>query len=347
MASKTTIADVARASGVSPSTVSRALAGSRLISGETIAKVLAAAEEIGYIPNRNARALSTGDTGVLGLIVPDLANPFFPPMVRAAQHAAEEHDMSVYVADSDNEPRRELTLASRMREQAEGLILASPRLAEAALRRLNRQISCVLINRDIKEIPRILLPAGPTLFAAILKQLQAGGSTSILYVGGPHLSWSETERRAAVTRIAEQSNIPLTVVHCEQGTYSEARQTVANTTITAGSIVVGYDDVIAHGLFDEMTHRGLKVPGDVFLIGCDGVLPVQTSPGIPTVQLDPAQAGAQAVGMLLHPDPVECRTIPGTLRTPDNPSTPQEASHADRRVDVPDRTDTELAAPDR
>ena len=80
-----TIRDVARAAGVSPSTVSRALAMSDLVSPDTRQRVQVAAERLGYRPNRAARGLITGKTGNLGLLVPDLANPFFSSVVKGIQ----------------------------------------------------------------------------------------------------------------------------------------------------------------------------------------------------------------------------------------------------------------------
>lgn len=322
MPRRPTIADVARTAGVATSTVSRALAGSSLIRPDTIQKVLEAATEVGYTPNRNARALSTGDTGVLGLIVPDLANPFFPPMVRAAQHAAEEHDMSVYVADSDNDPARELKLVSRIREQADGIILASSRLSEAALASICGEGDCVLINRDLRGARRILLPAGPALAEAIASRLATTPNASLVYVGGPHRSWSEKERRRAVMTTAGRFSRPVETLHCEEGTYDEARRMGSDLRIRPDTIVFGYDDVIAHGLFDAFAERGLRVPDDLFLMGCDGVLPVETSPSIPTIELDPAGAGRRAVHMLLDPPPGrKAETIPGRLR----PASPRPA----------------------
>src|SRR5882757_3005800 len=99
---RATIRDVARAAGVSVSTVSRVFTRPELFRDETRLKVHAAAEQLNYSPNRNAASLTTGRTANIGLVVPNLANPLFPEMIKAAQHSAREHGLAVLLADSDD-----------------------------------------------------------------------------------------------------------------------------------------------------------------------------------------------------------------------------------------------------
>ena len=102
MPGRSTIQQVARSLGVSPSTVSRAFNAPHLLKEETVSAVVATAERMGYVPNLHARALVTGKTGLIGLIVPDITNPFFPPLVRAAQRAAETRGLSVMIAETNS-----------------------------------------------------------------------------------------------------------------------------------------------------------------------------------------------------------------------------------------------------
>src|SRR5690606_20676084 len=96
-----TIRDVAAAAAVSRSTVSRAFTRPQLLSPETVRHVLAVAARLGYVGNQAARALSTGRFGNIAVVVPDIANPFFPPLVRSLQLAAEAADLAVFLGDSD------------------------------------------------------------------------------------------------------------------------------------------------------------------------------------------------------------------------------------------------------
>ncbi|NUR27961.1 MAG: LacI family DNA-binding transcriptional regulator, partial [Catenulispora sp.] len=123
-----TIRDVAQASDVHISTVSRAFSAPQLVNPETRARVLAAAERLGYRPNRAARALITGRTHNIGLIVADIANPFFPPLIKAAEGEARLHDYQVFIADSNEDPAVEEELVRALAKQVDGILLVSPRL---------------------------------------------------------------------------------------------------------------------------------------------------------------------------------------------------------------------------
>ncbi|WP_309233906.1 LacI family DNA-binding transcriptional regulator [Micromonospora sp. ATA51] len=124
---RATIREVAREAGVSPSTVSRALSMPEMVNPTTRERVLRAAQRLGYAPNRAARGLITGRTGNIGLIVPDLANPFFPSVVKGVQARAREADYAVFLADTDEDPTAEVGLIRVLGKQVDGLILCSPR----------------------------------------------------------------------------------------------------------------------------------------------------------------------------------------------------------------------------
>src|SRR4029079_2212686 len=102
-----TIRDVAGASGVHVSTVSRTFSAPHLVNPETRSRVLATAESLGYRPNRAARALITGRTGNIGLIVADITNPYFPPLIKAAESQARQRDYHIFVADTNEDATTE------------------------------------------------------------------------------------------------------------------------------------------------------------------------------------------------------------------------------------------------
>src|SRR5690625_1875944 len=98
---RVTIYSIARECGVSASTVSRALSRPEVVNAEVREQIHAAANRLGYQPNKAARGLATGKAGMVGLLVPDITNPFFPPLVRAIQQAASTQDRSVLLMDAD------------------------------------------------------------------------------------------------------------------------------------------------------------------------------------------------------------------------------------------------------
>src|SRR2546422_8078672 len=130
-----TIHDVARRAQVSPSTVSRALSASHLVRGATRERVLAAAKELGYQPNPAARSLITGKTGNIGIVVPDLSNPFYPGVVRGIQLRAHQAGYAVFLADSNEDTNAEENLVHAMAKQVDGVIVCAPFASDAVLRR--------------------------------------------------------------------------------------------------------------------------------------------------------------------------------------------------------------------
>ena len=188
-----TIRDVARAAGVSPSTVSRALTMPEMVSPTTRERVRRAADRLDYAPNRAARGLITGRTGNLGLIVPDLANPFFPSIVKAVQSRARESDYAVFVADTDEDADAELGMVRALAKQVDGLLLCSPRMSENDMQAVAAETTIVLLNRRVGRIPAITFDNADGMRQAVA-HLQALGHHKIAWVAGPRASWSSRER---------------------------------------------------------------------------------------------------------------------------------------------------------
>ncbi|WP_422933343.1 LacI family DNA-binding transcriptional regulator [Sinomonas sp. P47F7] len=292
-----TIVELAKLLGVAPSTVSRAFTDPGKLLPETVEKVRRKASEIGYVPNNYARALITGRSSVVGMIVPDIANPFFPPILRHAQRAAEERGLSLILADSDGDPARELQLVGRLTPQVEGLVLAASRLPEKSLVTIADRLPTVLVNRDVAGIPRVLVSADRALDQAVAG-FARDGHWSLAYVGGPPESWSNTQRARQVERSARAQGLDLTLFEAPGGTYSEGFD-VARAVVDAGATaVVAFDDVIAHGLISGFQAAGLSVPLDVSVLGCDDTLTTTTYPPLSSIALDLAGAGRLAVETL-------------------------------------------------
>ena len=152
-----TIGDVATAAGVSRATVSRAFGRPGMLRRETVEHVLAVAGKLGYTPNRVAQALSTGRFANLAVVVPDIANPFFPPLIRAAQGRADRAGFAVFLGDADEDPAREDVLLRQLGTQVEGFVLASSRMSDDRIHAHAARRPLVLVNRDVPGIPRVLI----------------------------------------------------------------------------------------------------------------------------------------------------------------------------------------------
>src|ERR671935_360493 len=139
-ATRRTISDVARLAGVHPSTVSRALHRADLpVSAETRRRVQAAVERLDYRPSAIARGLRLRRTRTLGMLVPDITNPFFPPIIRGAEEAARERGYELVLCNTDDAPDRENASLRLLRErQVDGVLFATNRMADATLAGVRR-----------------------------------------------------------------------------------------------------------------------------------------------------------------------------------------------------------------
>ncbi|MFE9691874.1 LacI family DNA-binding transcriptional regulator [Micromonospora sp. NPDC005806] len=296
---RATIREVAREAGVSPSTVSRALSTPEIVNPTTRERVLRAAQRLGYAPNRAARGLITGRTGNLGLIVPDLANPFFPSVVKGVQAKAREVDYAVFLADTDEDPAAEIGLVRALAKQVDGLILCSPRAREEEIRELGGSATLVMVNRRFGSVPSVVFDNADGMRQAVA-HLQALGHRRVAWVGGPRTSWSTRDRVRGLRAATAAAGMELLVTghfppHFEGGVAA------ADLIIASGvTSVVAYNDLMALGLLGRLRDRGVQVPQDISVIGIDDIqMSSMSAPTLTTVSLAKEQAGRAAVDLLI------------------------------------------------
>lgn len=292
-----TIGTVAAEAGVSRATVSRAFSQPHRLRPETVERVLEVARRLGYAVNPMAKALSTGRSGNLALVVPDIANPFFPPMIQAVERRADQAGYAVFLGHTDEDPAREDLLLTRFAKQVDGFVIASSRMTEAAIRAHAERHPVVLINRDVTRIARVLIDTtrGVTEAVAHLAEL---GHRRIAYLGGPSRSWSNSERRRTVKRVGEKAGLSVEMMPGRRSSYELGREAVPAILATGVTAVIAFDDLLAHGVLTGLAERGIDVPGEISVIGCDDVLAAQTYPPLTTVSSRAAEAGTAAVEML-------------------------------------------------
>ncbi|GAB3239197.1 LacI family DNA-binding transcriptional regulator [Glycomyces halotolerans] len=294
-----TIKDVAREAQVHMSTVSRAFSMPHRLRPETRTRILEAARRLGYRPSRVARALTTGRTHNIGFIVADIANPFFPPMIKAAEHTARARDYHLFVADASEDPAIEAELVDALAKQVDGVVLCAPRISNAKIEQLSENIPLALVNRRIPGIPSVTMDVVHGANLAI-KHLLDLGHRNLAYVAGPRRSWTNTQLRRAVTTAAAD-RATMTVLgpnapNAEAGV--AAAEQIAHSGATA---VLAYNDLIALGLIEGLHDRGISVPDDVSVIGIDDtVLGRLSRPRLTTITVPTADAGTAAVDLLLQ-----------------------------------------------
>jgi LacI family transcriptional regulator len=310
-----TIRDVARASGVHVSTVSRTFSAPHLVNPETRTRVLSTAESLGYRPNRAARALITGRTHNLGLIVADIANPFFPPLIKAAESQARQRDYHVFVADTNEDALVEEELVQALAKQVDGVLLCSPRMSNDHIEQLRREVPLVVVNRLVEGIPAVVMDVAQGAKAAI-EHLVGLGHRNIVYLAGPRGSWTNRELRRATTATARALGANLTVLGPHQPTETAGIGAAEQVLRSGATGVLTYNDLMAIGLLEGLHDRAVKVPEQLSVVGIDDIaLSRLIRPKLTTVATPTAAAGRAAVDMLLQPDDDRRTTAQVTLQT--------------------------------
>ncbi|MGW6277569.1 LacI family DNA-binding transcriptional regulator [Kribbella sp. NPDC055071] len=294
-----TIRDVARLAGVSPSTVSRTLSLPAMVNASTRARVSAAVERLGYEPNRAARGLITGRTGTIGLVVPDLANPFFSSIAKGVQARARRSDVAVFVADTDEDAVAEVGLVRALSKQVDGVVLCSPRAGDDDLATIAQDTKVVLVNRAAAGIAGVSYDNEGGMRQAVA-HLVALGHRRIAWVGGPATSWSTQHRGVGLRNAVEQHRAKVVAVGNFAPTYEGGMAAADQVVAVGATAVVTYNDLVAIGLLARVHARGISVPGDLSVVGVDDIAMAQMArPALTTVRMPKQEAGRIAVELLL------------------------------------------------
>jgi LacI family transcriptional regulator len=303
-----TVHDVARAAGVSISTVSRALASPEKVAAETRDRVTRVAAELGYRPNHAASGLRMGRTHAVGLLVPDLENPYFATVTKAVQARARAEGYEVFVADSDEDADVEAELIGALAARTDGVLVASPRSGEAELRAALVGVTAVLASRELPttesgsgepEVPYVCVDDADGV-AQALGHLSALGHRTVGVAAGPLSSWSGIRRVAGLIAAAEHRDVKLVELGTFQPYFAGGVQAADHALASGVTAVVAFNDLMALGILDRLRHRGVDVPGEMSVVGFDDVqLATLVSPALTTVHAPLARLGRRAVDLLL------------------------------------------------
>jgi LacI family transcriptional regulator len=292
--------DVARVAGVSISTVSRSLAKPDAVAPDTLAKVLDTARGMGYRPNLAARGLITGRTGIIGLIVPDLENPFFASVTKGVQSRARDAGYAVIISDSDEDPSQEAELVADLCKRVDGMVMCSPRAPDSVIAELARECTLVLVNRNCADVPSVKIDNLEGIRLAMV-HLRALGHRTIAYVGGPSTSWSNMARLKALrTVVAQHPDTELIDLGSFQPYVSGGIAAADLVIASEASAVLAYNDLVAFGLLDRFRQRGVAVPGDISVVGVDDLpMSALTTPSLTSVGIPLVNCGRASVDMVL------------------------------------------------
>ncbi len=308
MARRVTISDVADAAGVSTMTVSRVVNGTGRVGLGTHQRVSEAIRQLGYEPNRVARGLTTRMSLTIGLVVPDITNPFFPAVVRGAEDAAWDAGYTVSLANAVEDPEREKAAIKNLEaHRVDGIIVCGARLpCEALDALLARHSQSVLVNRYGESGNSVSIVMDDVQgYARAIEHLTGRGHERIGLLAGPDRSASAGARRRgyvqALDKLGLESGPELTET-CEpieaDGYRGLQRLLARRPDITA---VLAYNDVMAIGALQAAHDLGLNVPRDLAVIGCDDVrMASLVTPSLTTLRIEKYELGRLAVDVLLR-----------------------------------------------
>jgi LacI family transcriptional regulator len=292
-----TLDHVAKRAGVSKATASRALSKPSLVSPATVAKVLDAARTLGFVPNRTARALAGGRTGLVAIVVPTLENSFFTPIIRGAQEQAAASGLHLTIAVHGLDSPADIAAFETLSRQVDGFLIAAPRGNDDVVSGAAAGIPSVLIDREITGLPSVSADTA-SAFADLARGLIERDHTRIAFVGGPDRSWQNAQRIAAV-REATAGRAELTVLGPFPATVSSGVEATAAVVDSGATAVISYAASISLGLIFGLNARGISVPGDIVVSADDGVVGALGLRGAPSVEVDGEELGRLAMQRLL------------------------------------------------
>jgi len=292
---RVTITDVAREAGVATSTVSRAFTNPGRVNHQTRAHVLEVADRLGYTPNPTARALESGRTNTLALLVPDITNPYFAGVIKGAERAAAAADLILVLADTQENAATEEHLVRRLGPSVDGFVLSASRLPDAQLVSAAERHAVALVNRATQGVSSVVADFDSGT-RQIVDHLVSLGHRSLIFLGGPPESWSGARRWAGLRAAAEQAGITAT----RSGPYAPVLAggaAAAEAALAArATAVVAHNDMLAIGVVRRLAQRGVSVPEDVSVVGFDDIVGAEfCSPALTTLRERTEAAGAGAV----------------------------------------------------
>jgi LacI family transcriptional regulator len=299
--------DVALAAGVSATTVSRYLNHKLVLPENTAARIETAIGRLGYQPNPHARRLGLGRSETVGLIIPDIANPFFAQLADAVQQAAEQEGLEMLLCATRNRPERELSDLMRLRRHhVDGLLFVTNHADDGSLAAaLGAGDRVVLMDEDVAGT------VGPKVFAdnfmggtLAARHLIAAGHRRLAIAGGPPGLLSTAERHAGFHAAVAAAGPPHTVVFEDFGGYGvqPGRDAAARMLDMDAppSAVFATSDEIALGLMEVARARGIAVPAMLSIVAFDDIGPLHLlDPPLSAIRQPVAAMGRCGVALLV------------------------------------------------
>ncbi|RKK05064.1 LacI family DNA-binding transcriptional regulator [Pseudoroseomonas wenyumeiae] len=302
---RATVASLARRAGVATSTVSRALRNDPRISPEVRARIIALAAEVGYTPNALARTLVSGRSGLIGLVLGPMDNPFYAEMMQQIVSQAAARGWRLLLLHAGAGPIEDATAAALLQYRVDGCLITSAELSSrAASVCAENRVPLVMVNRVAREHGSAVscdnLAAGETLADLLM---EAGYRRLAVITGNPGTS-TGLERAEGFVRRVVAAGLPAPLLlpggASHAAGYAAGQAMAALPAEQRPDAVMGVSDILAMGAMDALREAGLSVPGDVSVVGVDGIAAAGRAPYRLTTVAQPLEAMiARGLDMLL------------------------------------------------
>jgi len=334
--------EVARRAGVSIATVSRVVNGLASVDKKLAKRVWKAIDELGYVPNQQARALVSGRSRTLGLLVSEITNPFFPELIQSFEDIAGEHGFEVMVGSTNyNYERAKLFITRLVQRRVEGVAVMTFRAESPLLDPLIAQ-DIPLVSIDVStEVPRSMvleIDYAQGITQAI-QHLAVLGHRKIAYAGGPMPHLTNLRRKRAFLHATSAIGLQVKDAQIFEGAHTfeggtQAAQQFLDMKDRPTAIVCS-NDIMAVGVMRVLAKSNIKVPGEMSVVGFDDIhLAEFANPPLTTIRMsreDLARSAFDAIQQLINSE--STKTPPATLRVGtslvvrESTDFPMEAAH--------------------
>ena len=307
---KINIKDVAARAEVHPSTVSRVMNPETrsMVSQPVAERIERIASDMGYARSPLASGLRTGKSFTIGVIIPDLSNPVFPPIVRGIERALSAEGYIAILADSENSQKGERAILESMKARhVDGLILATARIEDPLVNDcVEEQVPVVLVNRmtDTHDVTEIINNDKLGIQLAVSHLIELG-HREIAFLGGPPDTSTGRDRYQAFRNLAQDDRFELNTDLCTAcSAFTEASGHKGMLRILDRkkpfTAVVAANDLLALGCYDALQERGLSCPDDVSVTGFNDMpFADRLSPPLTSLHIQHDELGVQAANYLL------------------------------------------------
>ncbi len=302
-----TIKDIARAAGVSHTTVSRALRGDTRITADTTERVAELAAKLGYVPNLIAQSLIAQRTFTIGMLVTSVSDPVVMDFMEGAEGIAQDHGYCIFLSTSRNDPIREFNVVDTFqRRRVDGVIVVASRTGDKFRLALERiQVPLVLLDSeevsDTHPAVNVDNVGGAALAIAHLLQM---GHQRIGYIGARDRRLTNLKRLSGYTQTLQQAQIrvdPSWVTHPEAEDDIQRGRLGLEYCLAGGvSAIFCYNDQIAISVLNSCYQKGISVPQQLSIVGFDDIrLASYVNPPLTTVRQPLQEMGKKAMQMVL------------------------------------------------